>query len=70
MYYGYDRKQDYMSMRPRTDERPQVRREIDSLFRKYEDLNSKTAQKTQERQLLFIALAFFIGFIFAQAFFY
>jgi hypothetical protein len=68
-YYGYDRKQDYM-MRPRTDERPQVRREIDSLFRKYEDLNSKTAQKTQERQLLFIALAFFIGFIFAQAFFY
>jgi len=70
-YYGYDRKQDFM-MRPppRPEERPQVRREIDSLFRKYEDLNSKTAQKTQERQLLFIALAFFIGFIFAQAFFY
>jgi hypothetical protein len=51
------------------DERP-VPRELDTLLRRYEDLNVKTAQKTQERQLLFVAIAFFIGFIFAQGILY
>jgi hypothetical protein len=53
---------DYYRRQP-MDERPL---NIDSLIRRYEDLNIKTTQKTQERQLLFVAMAFFIGFIFAQ----
>jgi hypothetical protein len=40
------------------------------ILRDYQDLKTKTTQKTQERQLLFVALAFFVGFIFAQWFFY
>jgi len=45
-------------------------RELDTILRRYEVLNVKTAQKGQERQLLFVALAFFIGFIFAQGILY
>jgi hypothetical protein len=56
------RSRDYYR-RQSMDERPM---NIDSLIRRYEDMNIKTTQKTQERQLLFVAMAFFIGFIFAQ----
>jgi len=44
--------------------------EIDSLLKRVEDMSLKTAQKSQERQLLFVAVAFFIGFIFAQGIIY
>jgi hypothetical protein len=58
-----------MDRRPRSDERERPvtnSRDLDSILKRYEVLNVKTAQKTQERQLIFVALAFFIGFIFAQ----
>jgi len=44
--------------------------ELDNLLKRYEDMNIKTSQKSQERQLLFVAMAFFIGFIFAQGIIY
>jgi hypothetical protein len=56
---------DYRYLRQAMEERP-MNRQLDGLIRRYEDLNVKTTQKTQERQLLFVAVAFFIGFIFAQ----
>jgi len=68
-YYPYDRPAMEM-MVPRMREERTVNREIDTLLRRYENLNVKTTQKSQERQLLFVAIAFFIGFIFAQGVLY
>jgi hypothetical protein len=56
---------DILDRRQGTEERP-MNRDLDRLLMRYEDMNLKTTQKSQERQLLFVAVAFFIGFIFAQ----
>jgi len=66
--YGYYPAPEMM-MRP-TNVMPAPNADLDNLLKRYGDLSVKTAQKTQDRQLIFVAIAFFIGFVFAQGILY
>jgi len=53
---------------PPTEDPTQVRREIDVLKKETLDIKTKTTQKSREKQVLFLAVSFIVGFVFAQWF--